>query len=135
MRQFNKRDIKTLFEEEKTKTAFNVFDSVYEHIKQILTSKGKSVSLDKLPGSWRSNWVVNSNYHGTVTLYETGLMITYCSSSKPRDHDDYFVEKSVINYHELGKLVPIEGLVIKSCTLYEIMNSRELQVVLVFADE
>lgn len=135
MRKFNKQDLKALFAANRNKTAFDVFEAVFKHIEQIIESKGTGVIVDKLPGSWRTNWVVNHNYHGTVTLYENGLMIMYNSLLAPTEYDDYFVEQSVVNYHELGKLVPIDGLTIKSINLFEVMGARELQVVLVFNDD
>lgn len=135
MQRFNKHHLTEMFKAEKSKTAFSLFDAVFGHLERVLESKGKGVVVSKMPGSWRTNFIVNENYKGLITLYDNGISINYCSSRKPTDIDDHFTEQSVINYHDLGKLVPIEGMVIKSCTLYEIMDTRELQVILVFADE
>jgi len=135
MSKYEKNHLFNLFQEERVKNTFHMFDAVYKHIDNVIASKGTGLIVSKMPNSWRSNWVLNEHCHGTVTLYETGLLLNYTCIGQEGKPLEYFNEESVVRYHDLDKLVPIGGMVIKSNMFMDLMGRYELQVILGFDDE
>ena len=135
MRKYTRKDLATMIAASRDKNLFDVFDSVYKLIEKLIETQGNGMVVDKRSDSWSLDWKANNVYSGTIALSETKLHLTYSWSRTATKVDEHFTTRSVETYHELGKLVPIEDMIITHNTLIKTDTHQKLQVTLEFTNE